>query len=88
MRWWYSDNKCDCEWWSGTITYQWQQSPNGSNSWTNATGTGSTTATYTPSSSVAGTTYYRVLVNATNSGCGQVESNNSIVEIDPDATVS
>jgi hypothetical protein len=73
---------------SGTITYQWQSSPNGSGGWANATGAGATTPTYTPSSAVAGTTYYRVLVVASNSGCGQIESNVSVVEIDPDATVS
>jgi hypothetical protein len=44
---------------SGTISYQWQSSSDGSTGWANATGTGSTTATYTPPSSVAGTTYYR-----------------------------
>jgi hypothetical protein len=38
-------------------------------------GTGATTATYTPSSAVPGTTYYRVLVNAANSGCDQAVSN-------------
>jgi hypothetical protein len=57
---------------SGTITYQWQASADGSTGWANATGTGSTTATFTPPSTVAGTTYYRVLVNASNSGCDQV----------------
>jgi hypothetical protein len=31
---------------------------------TNATGTGSTTATFTLHSHLAGTTYYRVLINA------------------------
>ncbi|HJW29827.1 MAG TPA: hypothetical protein VJ508_11380, partial [Saprospiraceae bacterium] len=73
---------------SGTITYQWQSSPNGSSGWANATGTGATTNTYTPSSTVPGTTYYRVLVNASNSGCGQIESNVVAVEIDPDATIA
>jgi hypothetical protein len=32
---------------SGTITYQWQASANGSSGWSNATGTGATTATFT-----------------------------------------
>ena len=50
---------------SGTISYQWQSSPDGTSSWANATGAGSTTTTYTPPSTVAGTTYYRVLINAT-----------------------
>ncbi|HJW29571.1 MAG TPA: hypothetical protein VJ508_10020, partial [Saprospiraceae bacterium] len=73
---------------SGSITYQWQSSPNGNNSWVNATGTGSTSATYTPPSSSAGTTYYRVLVNATNNGCDQAVSNNAIVIISPDLAVT
>ena len=51
---------------SGTVNYQWQSSADGINGWANATGTGATTATYTPSSASAGTTYYRVLVNASN----------------------
>jgi hypothetical protein len=37
---------------SGTITYQWQQSADGIGGWANSTGTGATTATYTPDSSV------------------------------------
>jgi hypothetical protein len=35
---------------SGAVTYQWQQSADGSTGWANSTGTGATTATYTPSS--------------------------------------
>jgi hypothetical protein len=73
---------------SGAITYQWQQSPNGTNSWTNATGAGATTDTYTPSSAVAGTTYYRVLVNAANSGCDQVVSNNAVALIIADIVIT
>lgn len=73
---------------SGTISYQWQSSPNGSNSWANAIGTGSTTATYTPLASVEGTLYYRVLINATGNGCGQAESTVATVEVDPDASVN
>ena len=45
---------------SGTISYQWQQSSNGS-SWSNA-GTGSS---LTPSTSSLGTTYYRCIVRNT-----------------------
>jgi len=73
---------------SGTITYQWQSSPNGTSGWANATGSGATTSIYTPVSTVAGTTYYRVLVNATGSGCDQVISNNAIAVIAPDLLVS
>ena len=60
---------------SGTISYQWQSSTDGTSGWANATGTGATTATYTPSSATAGTTYYRVLVNATDNDCQQAVSN-------------
>jgi hypothetical protein len=73
---------------SGTISYQWQQSPNGTNSWTNSTGAGATTNTFTPPSTVPGTTYYRVLVNASNSGCDQAISNNAIAVINADLTVT
>ena len=72
----------------GAITYQWQSSPNGTGSWANATGTGSTSSVYTPPSSSAGTTYYRVLVNATGNGCGQIESGVVVVEIDPSSTIT
>ena len=72
---------------SGTITYQWQSSPNGSTGWANATGPGSTTATYTPPSTTTGTTYYRVLINASNSGCGQAVSNNATVIISDDIII-
>src|SRR4029453_6198144 len=54
---------------SGTISYQWQSSSDGSSGWANATGTGSTTATYTPPKTIPGTTYYRVIVHATENGC-------------------
>jgi hypothetical protein len=73
---------------SGAITYQWQQSADGSTGWTNSTGTGATTATYTPSSAVPGTTYYRVLINSANNGCDQTVSNNAVAVIDADLVVS
>jgi hypothetical protein len=52
------------------------------------TGTGSTTATFTPPSTVAGTTYYRVLINAANNGCDQAVSNNAVAVISPDLLVT
>ncbi|MBK9983124.1 MAG: hypothetical protein IPP15_12005 [Saprospiraceae bacterium] len=73
---------------SGAISYQWQSSADGSTGWANATGLGATTNTYTPSSAVAGTTYYRVLVNAANNGCDQAVSNNGIAVINPDLVVT
>jgi hypothetical protein len=73
---------------SGTITYQWQSSANGSTGWANATGSGATTATYTPPSTVVGTTFYRVLVNATGNGCSQVISANATATITPDISIT
>jgi hypothetical protein len=73
---------------SGAITYQWQQSADGSTGWTNSVGAGATTSTYTPSSAVAGNTYYRVLVNAANNGCDQAVSNNAVVTISEDLLVT
>jgi hypothetical protein len=73
---------------SGAITYQWQQSADGSTGWANSTGTGATTATYTPSSAVPGTTYYRVLVNSANNGCDQAVSNNAVAVITADLVVT
>jgi hypothetical protein len=66
MCWWNKHHDGNVTGGSGTITYQWQQSADGSTGWANSHGTGATTATYTPSSAVPGTTYYRVLVNAAN----------------------
>ena len=73
---------------SGTITYQWQSSPNGASGWVNATGTGNTTTTYTPDSSTPGTTFYRVLINASNSDCQQAVSVNATAIIAPDLLVT
>ena len=53
---------------SGFYSYQWQSSPNGSNPWTNIGG--GTDATYTPSTSSPGVTWYRVMVTDIGSGCG------------------
>src|SRR4029079_14705708 len=73
---------------SGAITYQWQSSADGTSGWANATGIGATTNTYTPSSAIAGTTYYRVLINAANNGCDQAVSNNAVAVITPDLLVT
>src|SRR5205085_12483219 len=73
---------------SGAITYQWQASADGLAGWADATGLGATTNVYTPSSATAGTTYYRVLINAANNGCDQAVSNNGIAVIAPDLLVT
>jgi hypothetical protein len=62
---------------SATLSYQWQQSANGSTGWTNASGgSGSTTASYTPPSTTAGTLYYRCVVTTSCDGT-TATSNNS-----------
>jgi len=60
---------------SGTITYNWQQSTNGT-TWTNATNT-RTNPTYSPGTLTATTHYRRQAVNS----CGTVESNTVIVTV-------
>ena len=57
---------------NGTISYQWQSSPNGS-TWSDISG--ETVASYTPPSNTAGTKYYRVV--ATASGGSQTKTANS-----------
>jgi uncharacterized repeat protein (TIGR01451 family) len=67
------------------LTYQWQQSANGSTGWTDiaaATGT-----SYTPNSVATGTFYYRVVVSATGVDCGTAYSNPATVVIAPDPEV-
>jgi hypothetical protein len=71
---------------SGTISYQWQSSAtNVSSSFANISG--ATSSTYTPSSATAGTTYYRVIISASNNGCDAVPSNVSTVVIAPDLSI-
>ena len=72
---------------SGLISYQWQSSTDGNDPWANAVGTGSTTNTFTPPSATPGTTYYRVLVNATGSDCQQAVSSVVTAIIIPDIVV-
>jgi hypothetical protein len=71
---------------SGTISYQWQSSTTGTSGWTSVSG--ATAATYTPPSTTAGTTYYRVVVNATGNGCAAVTSSSATVVIQPAVTIS
>lgn len=73
---------------TGTISYQWQSSPSGAGTWSNATGTGSTSSVYTPPSITPGVVDYRVLINATGNDCGQAVSTIATLTISPNATVS
>ncbi len=64
---------------AGTITYQWQSSPDGSTGWTNISG--ETATIFTPPSTTSGTYFYRVVVAATGNGCGNLPSNVAKVTI-------
>jgi|GEM_PF-685327 hypothetical protein len=63
---------------SGAVTYQWQSSPSGVEPWTDIPG--ATSDTYTFTSSVSTTTYYRRVATSTLTGCSK-ESNFSIVYV-------
>ncbi len=71
---------------SPPLTYQWQSSADGSTNWL-AVASGGNAATYTPSSAIVGTTYYRVIVTSTGSACGIVTSNAAKVKISPQIVV-
>jgi large repetitive protein len=71
---------------TGTISYQWQSSPDGATGWADITG--ATAATYTPASTTAGTLYYRVITSASGNGCDAVTSASATVEIKPDLSIS
>ena len=69
---------------TGTITYQWQQSSNGT-TFTNLTG--ETNTTYNPNTSTSGTNYYRVLATASGNGCGNATSSNAEITVVPQLSV-
>jgi hypothetical protein len=71
---------------SGSYSYQWQQSPNGSTGWTNISG--ATNASYNPATNVVGTLYYRILLNDNNAFCADPNSSAVSVTVYQDATVS
>ena len=72
---------------TGTITYQWQSSvSNFSAGFANISG--ATASSYMPSSSVAGTTYYRVMIDVPGVGCDDILSQVAVVTIAPDATIA
>jgi large repetitive protein len=72
---------------TGTITYQWQLSPDGTPG-SFADITGATSANYTPASTAVGTSYYQVIIKATGNGCGDVTSVSTTVEITPELTIT
>ncbi|MBK7807565.1 MAG: carbohydrate binding domain-containing protein [Saprospiraceae bacterium] len=68
----------------GSVTYQWQSSPNGT-TWTNISGATSSSYT-TPALTV--TTHYRVLATYSGTGCGTATSNTRIVTVVADPSVT
>ncbi len=71
---------------TGSISYQWQSASAVAGPYTNITG--ATSSTYTPPSTTAGTTYYRVVVSATGNDCGSTTSDPATVIIRPNLTIS
>lgn len=71
---------------SSSVSYQWQNSPDGLNGWVNV---GSpNTAIYTVSPAIVGVHYYRIVVSDPLSGCSQPVSNVISVTVSPDAGVT
>jgi hypothetical protein len=69
---------------TGTYSYQWQSSSDGS-SWSNISG--ATSSIYsTPG--LTSTTHYHVIINASGSGCNSATSNNQIITVVPDPSIS
>ena len=68
------------------LTYTWEQSTNNS-TWSAATAATNAT-TYTPSSTSAGTMYYRVRVSDAVSGCDAITSAVSTVVVTPDLSIT
>jgi hypothetical protein len=70
---------------SGELTIQWQDGPGVTGPWTDIAG--ETNTTYSPSTSVAGTYYYRVFVIDPLSGCGQPATDPITIVVNPDVTL-
>lgn len=68
---------------SGTTSYQWQSSANGT-IWANISG--ATNATYTTSALIT-STYYRVSITQTGQGCSANASASSLITVVPDPTI-
>ena len=70
----------------GALTYQWESASIIGGPYT--TIVGATSSSYTPPSTAAGTTYYRVVVSNAGNGCGSVTSNPSTVIINNDISIT
>ena len=72
---------------SGTISYQWQVSPNGTSGWSNVS-PGGNGPTYNVPSTSTGSFYYRLLVSDQSNGCEDPISNVVNVVIVPSPSVT
>ena len=68
---------------SGSFTYQWQNSPDGT-TWTDIVG--ATTITYSPPVLTATTYYQIVATDAVNQFCGSIASNVVTITVNPNVT--
>ncbi|CAL2087606.1 PKD-like domain-containing protein [Tenacibaculum sp. 190524A05c] len=68
------------------LTYQWQSSSTSGSGFTDISG--ANLATYTPVTTSSGTTYYQVVISDTGSGCNTITSNESVVIINADPTIT
>ena len=64
---------------TGTLTYRWQSSPNGT-SWGNITGTEGAGATYSPGA-ISATTHYRRTVTGLNCGGSNATVNSNVIVV-------
>jgi gliding motility-associated-like protein len=64
---------------TGSFTYQWQSSINGGATWSNATGT-STSSSYSPGAITVTTSYRR---NVSSGACSQINSNTITITVQP-----
>ncbi len=69
---------------TGTTSYQWQSSSNGT-IWANISG--ATNATYTTSALIS-STYYRVSITQTGQGCNSTASASSLITVVPDPGIT
>jgi hypothetical protein len=71
---------------TGALTYQWYS--NAANANTGGTAiVGATSATFTPSSTTAGTTYYYCVVTIPSLGCPNISTNTAELIVVPDPTI-
>ncbi|MCB0608650.1 MAG: choice-of-anchor A family protein, partial [Lewinella sp.] len=71
---------------SGTFGYQWQSATSSGGTYTNITG--ATASTYSPSTSAAGTLYYKVKITDNGVGCDDPTSASFAVTVNPPATAN